>query len=79
MVTLHTSCSHRNQKNCLYIADRVSFWHMLHPASECSKPPPLRDLAMPGRECRAVFHTAATWVQRAGTLASGAPGGARLC
>ena len=45
-VTLHTSPSHCNQENCLYIAVRVLLWRMQHPTREWSKPPPPPPLEM---------------------------------
>ena len=67
-LSLHTSPSHWNQQNCLYIAVPVLLWHLQHPTGEWPKLHPLKNFAMPRRECRAMFDGAASWVATPGNL-----------
>ena len=41
---VHTSPPHCNEKNCMYIAVRVVLWHLEHPTSEGTHPPPPQDI-----------------------------------
>ena len=61
-IAMHTSPSHCHQKNCLCIAVGVLLWHLQHRIREWDKPPAQKKIAIPVRECRAMFDIAASRV-----------------
>ena len=62
-VTLHTGSPQCNQKNCLYIAVRVLLWPTTSAVGVARATPPLKNVAMLRRECRAMFDMVTAWVQ----------------
>ena len=60
---MHTAPGSCNRHNCMYVAVKITLWHMNHPVSVWDTPPALSHFAMWGRQCRELPDKTLAWAQ----------------